>query len=194
MFDRFQKKRAEAVELDLIPVMNLFMVLIPFLLMGASFYHIAVIPTSLPQHSNSETDVPKTPTTVSMNMQIEPDKVSLTASSTSMSEAQLEALAGEWPMTGEPPTAAIQKHLLSIKKQYPESNTVIVLPHEELNYQKLVRILDVTRDYEDGKNATGDPIRKALFPVVVFSRFIPEEPEAAPVEGGEVPVAEGAEG
>ena len=51
MFDRYRRTVEETQDLDLLPVMNLFMVLIPFLLMGAAFFHIGVIPASLPSHT-----------------------------------------------------------------------------------------------------------------------------------------------
>ena len=50
MFEEWRQAKEEDHDLNLIPVMNLFMVLIPFLLMGAAFFHMAVIPTSTPSH------------------------------------------------------------------------------------------------------------------------------------------------
>jgi len=182
LFKRFHKAVEETGDLDLIPVMNLFMVLIPFLLMGAAFYHIGVIPSSLPTHTPDESDVPRTPTTVTVNLVITPDALTLTASSTSLSEEQLNALGATWPMQdGVPDTDRMQSQLQSIKERYPESNTVIVLPHPDLGYQNLVHVLDAAREYRSGHDANGDPTYTDLFPVVVFSRFIeasdsPEQP------------------
>ena len=47
-FDAYRRKRAEPADINLTPVMNLFVVLIPFLLLSAAFFHVSVIPTSLP--------------------------------------------------------------------------------------------------------------------------------------------------
>ena len=44
-----RKHREEPeVEVDMVPIMNMFLVLVPFLLMSASFLHIKAINTSVP--------------------------------------------------------------------------------------------------------------------------------------------------
>jgi biopolymer transport protein ExbD len=189
VFTRWQKAVEETRDLDLLPVMNLFMVLIPFLLMGAAFYHIGVIPTSLPTHTPQESDVPATPTTVTINLQIAPDQIAVTASSTGLDQDQLDTLGAAWPKRGEYDVDGVRAHLRTIKERYPESNTMIVLPHEELDYESLVHVLDATRDYPTGQlDERGEEARADLFPVVVFSRLITAEaggeeapaPEEAP--------------
>jgi len=184
MFEKFDRAVDDAVELDLLPVMNLMMVLIPFLLLGAAFYHIGTIPASLPAHTPQESDVPETPTTVTVNLTVKTDAVELSASSVSLGPEALEALAGSWPMgdgDGGLPVDEVQAHLKTIKQRYPASDTMIVLPHEALDYQTLVKLLDGTREYQSGTNDVGDPTFTDLFPVVVFSRFITAD--AAPQAG-----------
>ena len=61
---------------------------------------------------------------------------------------------------------------------------MIVLPHEELEYQSLVEILDATREIK-AKGKQGERKAYPLFPVVVFSRFIPPPPEPAADEAAE---------
>ena len=46
----------EDTELNMIPIMNIFLVIIPFLLTSVSFFHIKAISTSVPVMANS-TDV-----------------------------------------------------------------------------------------------------------------------------------------
>ena len=50
---RIRPKSEEDTELNMVPIMNMFMVLIPFLLMSASFYQINAINTSLPVHADT---------------------------------------------------------------------------------------------------------------------------------------------
>jgi len=196
MFERYQKATTEAQELDLLPVMNLFMVLIPFLLMGAAFFHIAVIPTSLPTHTPQASDVPKTPTSVSVNLAITETEMDLTVSSVSLDEAKLAELGATFKKTPKGHAVdAMIKHLKGLKANYPTSNTIIVLPSEKVKYEQLVVILDGARDYLTGKkDSQGDDERVDLFPVVVFSRFI--QAEAEPVGEaleGEAPEGEAVE-
>ncbi len=185
MFRRVQRFQDTETP-NLIGIMNLFMVLIPFLLMGAAFYHIAVIPSSLPTHTPQQSDVPTTPKTVTINMVILPDVIKLSASSTSLDEAELTAMSGEWPKSGgKYQLAAITQQLKDIKADYPKSNTMIVLPHPKLKYEALVTILDSTRDYKIGIDPrSGDALRADLFPIVVFSRFIPQDQKPEPVPDG----------
>ena len=44
---QWRKARREAEEVNLLPVMNLMVTLIPFLLLGAAFYKLGNIPTSI---------------------------------------------------------------------------------------------------------------------------------------------------
>ena len=183
MFNRVGRAKQDSEELNVVPVMNLFMVLIPFLLMGAAFFHIGVIPVSTPTHDPQQSDLPKTPTTVAVNLVIKPGEMSLTASSVSLSPEELEALGGVFSSKeGRFDVDGLQQHLESIKTQYPDSNTIIVVPHNEVIYQDLVEILDATRERMDGVDEKGEVKYKELFPVTVFSRFIPpsSEPEAEP--------------
>lgn len=179
-FDRWRRAKEEAVDINVIPVMNLFMVLIPFLLLGATFFHIGVIPTSTPTLSPTESDVPKTPTTVAVNLEVTEEVLRISAASVSLEPEELEALSAEWPKrNGEYQTEALQKALIDIKQRYPESNTLTVLPFEDLNYQVLVSVLDVTRNRQVGVDAKGEPRFEDLFPVTIFSRFVPPQLEGA---------------
>lgn len=173
MFEEWRQAKEEDHDLNLIPVMNLFMVLIPFLLMGAAFFHMAVIPTSTPSHTPGESDVPKTPTTVSASLVIKNDRLSLSFSSTNLSEEQVRDLSAEWPVTdGKMPVEKMQDYLLSVKKKYPDSTTLVVLPDGDLSYQRLVEVLDKTREIQDGTNKDGEKVYKELFPVTVFSKLV----------------------
>ncbi len=186
MFNKFRKS-AEEVELNLMPVMNLLMVLIPLLLAGASFFKIAVIPVSTPTHTPGESDVPKTPTTVSCNLAIGKDDMQLTVSSTSLSEEELEALGATFPLKGgKHDGEALRKKLVELKEAYPKSTTIVVVPNDTLKYQELVDVLDFIREYPKGTDPkSGEPAMKELFPVTVFSRFIPPPPEGEEIDEGE---------
>lgn len=165
-------------DLNIIPVMNLFMVLIPFLLLGAAFYQIGVIPTSTPTHDPDASDVPETPTTVSANLMIEEDHVAVTFSSTSLSAEELDEIAAQFPRQDEDyELDGLRDHLREIKQEYPESTTMTILPYSGLPYQKLVRILDATREYPVDPD---DPETEyeELFPVTVFSKLITDDASA----------------
>ena len=120
------------------------------------------------------------------------DAVRISCASVSLTPEELDALGSEWvKKDGKYQVDAIQQALIDIKRTYPESNTITVLPFEDLEYQTLVGILDKTRNRQSGTDADGEPVYEELFPVTIFSRFVPPEPEAAededeaPAEGGD---------
>lgn len=165
-------------DLNIIPVMNLFMVLIPFLLLGAAFFQISVIPTSTPTHEPTEADIPETPKTVTATLMIEPDELAVTFESVSLARDELDDMARTFDKSaGDYDLDGLQSHLRHIKEQYPESTTITVLPHDDLEYQQLVDILDTTRDYPLDPDDP-DTEREELFPVTVFSRMIRSEPDS----------------
>ncbi len=186
MFARFHKAK-EPEELNLIPIMNLMMTLIPFLLLGAAFYHIGVIPTSLPTHTPEGSNEPEKTEIITLNLQIDAIQVELAASAAGVPEDVLEALGGIFPRGKDGfDLEKIQAAVFHVKTTYPKSDTMIVLPSEEVLYQDLVNILDVTRERiikEEGK----DDIHEPLFPVTVFSRLIRPDPDVT-----EGPSTEGA--
>ncbi|PKN56736.1 MAG: hypothetical protein CVU56_14480 [Deltaproteobacteria bacterium HGW-Deltaproteobacteria-14] len=189
MFDTWRHKRTEPPEPNLIPVMNLMMTLIPFLLLGASFFHLAVIPTSTSQLTAHDSDVPKTPRQVSVSLVINADGFNVTAASTSLDPEELATMATVIPRPagGAYDIAALQRHLAGIKHAYPASNTILVFPNDDLDYQQLVDILDATRE-EIIRGDNGAKTRRPLFPVSVFNRLVPPppEPEPEPAEGADL--------
>ena len=187
-FKRWQRA-SEAIELDLIPVMNLFMVLIPFLLMAATFFHIGVIPASLPSHVAADPP-PEPPIEITLNVVVKAEQLEFTASSSEVDEETLAELATTIPIGEEIPSAEIQQYLLGLKGDYPTSDTAILLPHPELKVDRLVAILDAVREKDTGeKDSQGEPVFDPLFPVVIFSQF---NAVLQGVEPGEVGAAEGA--
>ena len=173
-FQRYQRA-TEAVELDLIPVMNLMMVLIPFLLLGASFFHIAVIPASLPSHTPSQ-EPAEPPIEITVNCAIKPEAVEVTVSSGRLDPERIASLGATFPMRdGNIDAEGIQRHLVQLKSEFTTSDTMIVLPHPALQYTQLVGLLDKTRERETGAtDAAGEAVTEARFPVVIFSRFVTE--------------------
>ena len=179
MFEKWHRSvDDEPADLELIPVMNLFMVLIPFLLLGAAFIHIGVIPTSTPTKKKAaespEEKEEEEPKSVMANLVITPDELKISFSGSGIPKEKLDEMGDSWTINSDDlPLEQLQERLLAAKKAYPESNTVTVLPHDDLEYQRLVTILDKTREHQTGETKEGDPKYEPIFPVTVFSKFIP---------------------
>lgn len=175
-FDRYRKAR-EASEVNLIPVMNLFVVMIPFLLLSAAFLHVGVIPTSLPTQADGDGDVAVDLLSVTVNLQLDKDAIYLSASNPDLDPEVLAALGATIPATPEGPDVdTLNETLHAIKTEYTRSDTVVLLTATGVPYKDVVRVLDAARDVElqaagDGKDAVTQP----LFPVAVLSKKVESE-------------------
>jgi biopolymer transport protein ExbD len=162
-FSRMIRQAEEEPELNMIPIMNMFMVLIPFLLMSASFFHIKAINTSIPIHA----DMPANPIAqkesrkITVVLEIHPDQVRISALSDTPNDLKLTAMETVLPRGNgkEISVAAVSQHLLKMKQQYPDSDTMILIPDDDVTYHEIVRAMDCARSYQS----------EALFPNVVLS-------------------------
>ena len=168
-------REAEEVNPNLIPIMNLFTALIPFLLMSAVFYQMAIIQITIPVASSTgETDIAKEEDKITLNLQILPDRFELSAASDTMEPAKLEKLRATVPwIVGEGKKSdeardkmwqQISKSARMIKGKYVASETVIIVPEPEIDYNRIIRAMDAVRGFreEDGG-------RVRLFDKVVLS-------------------------
>ena len=90
---QWRKGRREAEEVNLLPVMNLMVTLIPFLLLGAAFYKLGNIPTSIPPNVPAGEAPPPTDKKITVTCAVDPDKITLTVSGAGLDEAGADALA-----------------------------------------------------------------------------------------------------
>ena len=145
-----QKPKEEPVELNMVPIMNLFLAMIPFLLMCAAFFQVSVINASVPalsEGSDAPSDEPKKQLDkVSLNLQITPEGFVLSASG-DQPEEELAALAGKIPKRNkEYDFVRLGERIKEIKDRYKKSETVIILPNKDVLYQTLVKTMDATRE------------------------------------------------
>lgn len=169
------KRGEDAQDLDLVPIMNLVTILIPFLLMGSSFISLAVIDTTLPAigpptESTEEDDKEK----LNLSIAITDEGYQILGA-----QAVLESR-GEGDKPGYPvpctrpgcPTAdsydtkELTRLLGEIKDRFEDEENVILVPEATVEYEVLVLTMDATR--EDLSNTTGGKPR-LLFPYVVIA-------------------------
>ncbi len=155
-------RRAEGdidVDIDMVPVMNMFLVLIPFLLMSSSFLHIKAINTSVPVKSETMEQIQSRPSDIAITavVAIRMDELVLEATSEELDEEQLQKLGTriqqKTPLTADPSTRETGKPALLqlsqalqvIKSQYPRSDTVILIPEQRVLYDTIVATMDAAR-------------------------------------------------
>jgi len=161
----------EDENVNLVPIMNLFVVLIPFLLMSAAFFHISVINASVPALQKEKTDLAKSDVAVTMMVRMMPDSFTITASSDVLSRPELNKLRAEIPRKGEGKgLTEFSDHLLACKQRYPKSDTLLLVPDASVQYQDVIHVMDSGRWVE--MDQEGAKVRYDLFPNVVITGML----------------------
>jgi biopolymer transport protein ExbD len=158
------RQAEEDPELNMIPIMNMFMVLIPFLLMSASFFHIKAINTSIPIHADTpaKEQIPeKQKVKITVIVELKQDEIRISALSDTPNDLALSALETSLPrqIGSDVSVAQLADHLKQLKERYPESDTMILIPDGEISYNEIIQAMDCARQHETG----------SLFPNVVLS-------------------------
>ncbi len=160
---RRKRHSEEDVEVNMVPIMNMFLVLIPFLLMSASFFHLKAINTSAPVQGEAMVSDDKVQDIkVTVIAEIKKNMIQLSANSDAVLYEDLKKL--EYQIKNKKQreyrfdqmTAVLQK----IKQTYPKSDTVIIVPDRDVVYDTIIQAMDAARYSQNSP---------ALFPNVVLS-------------------------
>ena len=157
-----RREMEEDCEPNLTPIMNMFLVLIPFLLMSASFYHVKAVNTSIPvlAESTENDDADKT-ISLTVVAELKKDTLKVSVMSDRLTGDELNRFKAEYPVSEEKayPLDKFSAYLQDIKKQYPKSSTLILIPNSNTDYDTIIHAMDSARRLGD----------IALFPNVVLS-------------------------
>jgi hypothetical protein len=146
----------------MIPIMNIFLVIIPFLLTSVSFFHIKAISSSVPVMADS-THVSVKPEKIKLTVIVEMRQADMRLSATAedfdpQELKQFEQLI-KLQSAGMYPLLELNEYLQSIKSTYPASDTLILIPDEKIVYESIIQAMDAARNFND----------RPLFPNVVLS-------------------------
>ena len=162
IFTKARRNQDDDTELNMIPIMNIFLVIIPFLLTSISFFHIKAISTSVPVMADSSQQSLKSQQ-VKLTVIVEMQKKHMRLSATS-DELEPEALT-QFEQTFDLsnnrvyPLRKLNEYLQSIKRQHPQSDTLILIPDEGVRYESIIQAMDAARTFNSN----------SLFPNVVLS-------------------------
>lgn len=164
-------RKPKIENLNLIPLMNLFVTMIPLLLLTAAFYHIGMVSVSVPTQSEEESDVAAGKASVTINLQMSDKGYTLTASSGTLGEEELKGLDAFIPKQGKKyDYDKLNQVLERIKRKYEQSDTVMLVPSSNTNYQDMIETMDAARRMTI---KVGAKKRKLpLFPVVVVTSLV----------------------
>jgi biopolymer transport protein ExbD len=160
---RIRRSREEEPDVNMIPIMNMFMVLIPFLLMSASFFQIKAINTSLPVHADtpSKTEPQDKKVKITVVLEIKEDQLRISTLSDTpndLAESVRQTVIPRQPGS-DISAAMLAAHLKKLKSGFPDSDTMILIPDDNISYREIIRAMDCARSLDS----------EQLFPNVVLS-------------------------
>lgn len=167
------------MELDIRPVMNLMVVLIPLLLAGAEFVKVGVIEINLPP--------PQGPGTGQSKISNEQEKQKMLNLKLIITDQGitigndfgiLRGPTGKGPTIGKTPDgkydfAQLKAKLIELKKKivgqgFLDQNRVIMTAEPQIEYQTIISVMDNVQTYKDST----DKSIKPLFPEVSFAKML----------------------
>jgi biopolymer transport protein ExbD len=135
--DKFLAEQIESIDLDMTPVMNLFMVLIPFLMSMAVFTHIAVIEFSLPP---SNTEAIDTEESKELDISIIISKKGFRIVGTGKKLDLVPQLQGNFQLE------KLRDLLKAVKFQYPSQKSVVLVIEADILYDDIIQFMDICRE------------------------------------------------
>ena len=134
-----RERTSDDADVNIIPVMNIFLLLIPFLLLTAAFVKIAVIELSLPSLSSKRAQ------------QIEQNKkLVLVILAVKESGFQLKSPGYKFDPINKINNKYNYKLLVSqlnqIKQKYPYAEDIIIAPEEQVKYDIIIQVMDKCRE------------------------------------------------
>lgn len=163
----------EAEPLNLIPIMNLVTLLIPFLLMSAQFVAYAIIDSQAPAICDGDCGEAPTPT-LSVTLGVDRAGFHLTTSGAGVDEETTDLPCLKEACAGDPlkayDVAGLRAALTRIKDASPDSEALILLPAANLPYETLILAMDATREDPTAAGLPGESCRgRCLFPLVTVA-------------------------
>ena len=151
----YRRRVKEPTELDITTFLNLMVVLIPFLLISAVFSRITIVELNLPTSSGG--GVPKEPT---FRVEVIVRESGMEIGNGAMIIAAIPKVDGEYNLS------KLSLHMLSLKRDYPDTEAASVLLEPTIPYDYLIRTMDVVRSVEVLDEEGRELTQLALFPEI----------------------------
>jgi biopolymer transport protein ExbD len=134
-----KRKAAKDIDVNILPVMNIFLLLIPFLLLTAVFVRLAVIELSLPTLGKGEGPP-----------QYDQEKLVLIILAVRENGFQLKSLGFKFDpidnINGQYNYNLLVNQLKEIKLQHPQAEDIIISPEARVKYDIIIKVMDRCRE------------------------------------------------
>lgn len=136
-----KEKNSKSVELVMIPVLNVFLILIPFLLITAEFLHTAIIDISLPSQSRGRKSVASATVQTSPREQILILSIAPQGFYLLMGEKLIKII----PKGKEYYYEQLGEILQKVKKLFPDQQSIIIEADDSIVYDHIIHTMDQCR-------------------------------------------------
>ena len=149
-----RRANQETAELNITALMNLMVILVPFLLITAVFSRLAVLELNLPGSSTEPVEPQEQ--TFQLEVIVRKDKIEI--------GDRNQGLLGVYPNTeeGEYDYDALSEKLSQLKERYPTKTDASILLEQDIEYNTLVQVMDRVRVEELIEEES--VVRNDLFP------------------------------
>lgn len=131
---------AKAAEIDMVPMMNLFTVLVPILLLAAVFANITVLELEIPPAGSGEAGVDRSPDTGSLNLVVVVAEEGITVGGNG---GFLPTLLREEGTIDPERFASL---LATVRSEYPDEARLTVASESGISYEEVVLVMDLCRE------------------------------------------------
>jgi biopolymer transport protein ExbD len=157
---RFARAKPKPTELMLVPMIDIFTVLVTFLLMTAVFSRITILELDLPSSASQAVSAP----TFRLEVIVREEGLELTNGT-----QRIAVIPNE---NGEYGLKKLSELALSLKRDYPDAKAASVLLEPAIEYDHLIQVMDAIRTAEvpaalraetdePGSDAASSDVRKA---------------------------------
>jgi biopolymer transport protein ExbD len=178
---KIARKMRRPAELMLVPMIDIFTVLVTFLLMTAVFSKTVVLQLNLPA---SVTEFREPPPGLVLEVMVRKDNLEV-ADKNSGRLALIPNGATGYDYE------RLTDYLKRVKSKYPEKTDATILLESDTPYDTLVQVMDRVRVFEQGTGA--QMIQAELFPDISIGDAPSATPGDAPAPAASVPVAKSGE-
>jgi biopolymer transport protein ExbD len=141
-----QRRARKPAELMLVPMIDIFVVLVTFLLMTAVFSRIAILELDLPSAASPSASEP----TFRLEVIVRKQGLELTNGSSLI--ATIPNKDGGYDLK------SLSELALALKRDYPDADDASVLMEPEIEYDHLIQVMDAIRSVELPPEATAQAV------------------------------------
>jgi len=148
----YKTKSKEPPELDITTFLNLMVVLVPFLLITAVFSRITIMELDIPSGAAGSANKPK----ITVEVILRKDRLELGNG--------VGVIAKLPNVDGKHDIVKLSDYLQKIKGNYPDKTDATILIEPDIEYDKMVRVMDAVRSAELQQEGSTELEKVALFP------------------------------